>query len=609
MIREHGDIRLALPIVRPRILERLHAAAAEPITLIIAPAGYGKSVALRQFMQELGERHIRYDVRPEHSTLLGFVRGFADALLNVAPDARKTAGGAEERSRASSTPGNDLAMWMQAHLEEYRGTIAIDDLHYAEADRQVCAFICSLIERTKTRIRWILASRSSLDLPLGSWLAYGQMGLPVDEQDLRFTLEEAREAAAGIDALGDDELAEIVALTGGWPTAIAFALRNSTRSADLRNIVAGTRELTYRYLAEQVYRGLTGEQQELLQFAACLPDIDATVFRAAGYADATAELESLCEHVAFLHRDQPGHYVCHDLFRDFLQHQMELRDPAAVSQIHQRIATALEMCGRTASALVSYARAGSEIDILRLLERHGFDLMEQAHADAVQTAVEALPQKVRQDHAIVLGMRGLHEANSGHFDRAEALLQRAIDCASDDLLKAQLAIRLAVVLINQQRDAASLLEPLRDAALPKALQGEIYSLLAVGYVNAARAEEAQQSLAKAEALLNEIDDDAVCAKVLQRIGVCGSSVGIPASDIMERLSASAALSVERGMLSLASRAYSTLANMKIIHEENVTQSITFAGYARASAIKAGDRLSLQTALIQSMLGEIQCREF
>ena len=43
-------------------------------------------------------------------------------------------------------------------------------------------------------------------------------------------------------------------MTEGWPTALSFALRTSTRSIDLRNIAASTREMVYRYLAEQVYR-------------------------------------------------------------------------------------------------------------------------------------------------------------------------------------------------------------------------------------------------------------------------------------------------------------------------------------------------------------------
>src|SRR5579875_2338000 len=117
------------PILRPRVVERIESAALQRIVLIVAPAGYGKSVALRQYLDSLeGEPQVRYDVREEHATLLGFLRGFADALHEVAPGARKTVSGAYEKSRSSKTPGVDLAMWMHAHIKAFAGVIALDDL-------------------------------------------------------------------------------------------------------------------------------------------------------------------------------------------------------------------------------------------------------------------------------------------------------------------------------------------------------------------------------------------------------------------------------------------------------------------------------------------------
>src|SRR5579862_8967037 len=119
------------PILRPRIVERIGAAAAQRIVLIVAPAGYGKSVALRQYLESIREPHVRYDVHAEHASLLGFARGFADAVIDFAPDARRTLSNAYEKSRASKTPGADLAMWLHAHIKAFTGVIAVDDLHVA----------------------------------------------------------------------------------------------------------------------------------------------------------------------------------------------------------------------------------------------------------------------------------------------------------------------------------------------------------------------------------------------------------------------------------------------------------------------------------------------
>src|SRR5581483_9659875 len=97
------------------------------------------------------------------------------------PDARKTLKAAYEANNGSKTAGADLAMWMHSHIKSYSGLIVIDDLHLAEGDREVTSFLSSLVTLSRGRSRWLLASRSTLDLPIGSWLAYGDMDLTVDE--------------------------------------------------------------------------------------------------------------------------------------------------------------------------------------------------------------------------------------------------------------------------------------------------------------------------------------------------------------------------------------------------------------------------------------------
>lgn len=594
------------PILRPRVVERIASAAMQRIVLIVAPAGYGKSVALRQYLESLGGvPAVRYDVRAENETLLGFVRGLSDALLEVAPSARKSLSGAYEKSRSSRTPGLDLAMWMHAHIKTFTGVIAIDDLHVAENDPEVSKFLVSLIERTKGRARWIIASRSSLDLPVGSWLAYGEMDLNIDEQDLRFTIEEARETAkASRVGVRDEELLEILSMTEGWPTALSFALRTSTRSIDLRNITATTREMVYRYLAEQVYQSLDEEQRQLLQFIGYLPEIDLEVLRAAGYTKAKALVEDLRDRVAFIYPDRPGVYHCHDLFRDFLQHQVELEGVFAAEHTCLRAGAALESAGQVAAALTVYAQAKAPAEVLRILEASGFQLMEHGHADVLQNALDVLPQDLRATNPIALAMRGLGEAHSGRYDRAESLLNRAIGRSENKELTAALAVRLAHITINLGRDVAALLVPFAEDELPTHLRSEICSLLAVTHANAGRREEAQNAVAAAELLADDLDDAAERTKALHRLGAAGMALGMPAATVRQYLMRAVALASESGMFSAMARSYGILANVALLYESDLTATAWYAQQAMGAATKAGDRLGLQTALLQLMSVEM-----
>ncbi len=589
------------PVVRARVVDRISSAASQRIALIVAPAGYGKSVALRQYLQTVDGPHVRYDVRTDHSTLLGFVRGLADALLEAAPDARKTVSGAYEKSRSSKSPGTDLAMWMHAHIKTFTGLIAIDDLHVAENDPEISKFLVSLIERTKGRARWIIATRSSLDLPVGSWLAYGDMDLNIDEQDLRFTVDEARQTAkASRVGVRDEELAEILSMTEGWPTALSFALRTSTRSVDLRNIAASTREMVYRYLAEQVYRMLEQDERELLHFIAYLPEVDLEVLRRAGYEKAKAVIEELRDRVAFIYPDRPDVYRCHDLFRDFLQHQVELEGDAVAERMQRRVAQALESAGRLPEALSVYTKARANDEIVRLLELYGFDLMEYAHGDIVQASIEVLPKEVRAVDPIVLALRASSALNAGRLDAAESLFDRALERSGDSILRAKIALSLALLLINQGRDIISLLQSVRDEALPKDLLGEIVSLMAVGYAYNELPDDAKLAMAEAERFVAEVQADEVRAKILQRIGVTALNLQMPLETILNMLTRASTLATENAMYGLASRSLNFLANAIELYEDkdDTARTVWYAQQSVTAAMKAGDRMSLQSALLQ-----------
>src|SRR5579884_3462408 len=116
-------------LLRPRLRARFHAAAADRVVLVVAPAGYGKSIALRQYLDTCGEPATSFNVRSEHATLLGFVRGFAEAFRETAPALAQTLVQTYSAVQASENAGVQLAEWVQQHIEHHEGIVAIDDLH------------------------------------------------------------------------------------------------------------------------------------------------------------------------------------------------------------------------------------------------------------------------------------------------------------------------------------------------------------------------------------------------------------------------------------------------------------------------------------------------
>lgn len=589
-----------VPIARRRLVERLSALASYPIALLVAPAGYGKSVVLRQYLESVREPSVRFTLRFEHTSLLSFLRGFAEALGEHAPHAIGTLAGAYERNQGSSQRGADLARWMHAHLESFSGIIAVDDLHVADEDPEVARFLTSLVERSKDRVRWIVASRSITGLPVGTWLAYRDADLPIDEHELRFTLEEAKAAARDLSlSIRDQELSDLLDLTEGWPAAISFALRTSTRSSDLRSVSAVTREMIYRFLAEQVYAALSDEQRGLLEVAMALPIIDVRVLERAGFDRALQIVEQLCERTAFVYEESPGIYQCHDLFREFFRHQNALGGKRSQEQLQARAARALEASGDIEHAIAAYAAARARDDVLRLIEQHGFDLLERARSDVVSRAIEALDETTKRENATVLALQGALQATAGKFARAESLLRRSLTRAGGNRdLMATASLRLAAMLGNQGSDVAPLLGPIfDDAGYCAAHRAEAVSLIAARRAIAGQTQTAAGLISSIVELLPQIESDATRAKVLHHLGIVNRHVGSVGRSF-EALHQSSNLAAELHLFGLASRVNAVLSNLALHEEDDIDRQAAYAELAATAATKAGDAFALHTALLQ-----------
>jgi LuxR family maltose regulon positive regulatory protein len=596
-----------VPIERPRLIKRLAVSASFPIALLIAPAGYGKSIVLRQYLGSLQQPRVLFALRAEHTTLLSFLRGFAEALGESAPHAITALAGAYERNQASPKRAADLAGWMNAHLESFSGIVAIDDLHVADDDPAVATFLTSLIERSKKRIRWILASRSTTGLPVGTWLAYHDADLAIDELDLQFTFAEATAAARCLGlAIRDDELGDLLGLTEGWPAAVSFALRTSSRSSDLRNVSAVTRDMIYRFLAEQVYDALDEEERSLLEVAMALPTIEVKVLERAGFDRALQIVERLRERTAFIHEESPGVYHCHDLFKSFLLHQNALVGKRSHQIVQERAGRALEESGDIEHAMAAYAAAASREDGLRLLENHGFDLLERARSDVVWRTVKSLDETTQRENATILALHGALQAMAGKFTRAEWLFRRSLARVGDNRdLMATTSLRLASMMANQGQDVSVFLKKVgADLEQSAAHRAEAISLISGQQAASGDPAVAASAAMQVERMLCDVDSDAVRAKVLHHIGIAYHHLGM-AARAFEVLRQSCELAADLHLFGLESRANAVLSNLALHEDDDVEQQLHYAELAVASAVRAGDSFALQTALLQMLSGEMR----
>jgi len=576
------------PIDRPRVLERLATAAQYRIATIIAPAGFGKSVAVRQFLETVPSP-IVYDVPADATTLLPFVRGLADAFEPSVPGLRRSLASALDGARSSEHPGRDLAAWVATHIRSLDRLIVIDDLHNGEGDPEISRFITTLVDRTKGGPRWLFSSRSPLQLPVASWLAYGESDLVVDAVDLRFTIEEAKQSARATRvAVRDEELEQILALIDGWPAALTFALRTSTRASDLRAVSAGTREMVYRYLAEQVWNSLDERIRAFLRTAAFLPRLETRLAVAAGFDDAAAIIEALRERVAFITVLDAGTYKLHDLFRDFVQRQVQLEGEDALTTARVAAGQVLLRMGLHGDALERFVDARAMRDIEHVLETYSFALLESGCFDIVERAVRLLPGAIASGNPKVLALRAALEHAHGRTEQAERWYAAVLERLGDDTpFRVQVATRYGVMLYQLGRaDALPTLEALAERDdLADSERAEVYGVLAMIHGAAGRLDQARSAMENAISLA-EFGDELLRARTFGR----AATTAFYASDdeSVEAYAREASrLAVDAGQFGLASRSFSNLAATHAF-AGRLPVAAWYAAQVAANAEKAGD---------------------
>ncbi|HVA34134.1 MAG TPA: hypothetical protein VNG31_08310, partial [Candidatus Baltobacteraceae bacterium] len=558
-------------MLRPRVTACVAAASLRRITLLVAPAGYGKSVAVDQYLAALGTPWIRFDVVDSHRSAEAFRADFRAAMGECA-------------------------------AEGLAGTIAIDGWERAGDDPQTAAFLIDEIAAGSPETKWIVATRSVAALPVATWLAYGQADVAIGPEQLRFTRDDWQDAlGTRADSFPPASFDDVYEATHGWPAAAAIALRLVSRSGNRREVVSATRDALFGFLDEQIYRALDSGERELLEQAAALPAIDADLLESCGLQRPLETLEAIVSRTALLQRQSECRFTCDAAFREFLHHRVASAARIDRHLVYRRAADALEDKGETAAALTAYARGGAAAHVLRLLEAKGFDLIERAQIDAVQTAIDALPEGVRREHPRILALRGMVQAARGKSARSESLLARSLARANDDgELRAAANLHLALLATNEGRDVTSYLRPIADDPMQSAARrAEALALLAAQRALAGDAESAREAAARVEPLLPQLDHDASHAKVLQRIGVAAVNTG----DIERARRAfeqAADLATELELYSLASRAFSGLSNLMRHHYDDVEQQLALAERAVEMARKAQNVFDLKTGLIQVM---------
>jgi len=405
-------------VPRTHLLDRLAATSERGITLLSAPAGFGKSTLLSLWLAQLPSPVAWLTLDEADNNLSRWLRYLLAALQTVAPKLGANVMPLLESAHPPvafilTTLVNDLLTLDQPVtlvLDDYQ-TITTPAVHDA---------LSAFLDTRPAQLHMVIASREDPPLPLSRWRAAGAL-TELRAVDLRFTSAEVAAFFAnsiGV-ALADADVAALEQRTEGWAAAlqlVALAIQSRPEHDDIIAALSGTHRFIVDYLTDEVLKGLPEHLQTfLLQTSIlerlCAPLCDALVLGDDAPAQAAYSQLVLDElerkNLFLLPLDgQRQWYRYHQLFRDVLRQRLALGiRPDALAQLHRR-ASAWYAQHEVPSEAMAHALAAQDwAAAADLIERHGAELVVRGQPQLVLGWLEALPEPTLNERPFLTVIR------------------------------------------------------------------------------------------------------------------------------------------------------------------------------------------------------------
>ncbi len=380
-------------LARPRLVAKLDATP--DTVLLCAPAGFGKSVVLSQWLA--GRTYNVAWVSPEQQDKPALWPAVLHALRQcpAIPD------GALGQFSGSETNAHDVLNHLAEQLTTVEGTIrlVIDGVEgFPAEDRD--HWIPALLNHVNLPLQLVLATRESTAVDPGRARLSGRI-LELHSRDLAFSLDEINSfAAKTITLLGTHQLGELFRQTGGWPACVVLALRSLRQAADIEasvgDIAANNRPLA-EYLDHEILRTLTLDERHVLSSTSvCRVLVAAQANALAGHRNAGNGLAVLADRHDLVESAGSGRkvFLVRPLIRGYFRAELARKEPDELLRLHRIAAQWHERAGEPEAALRHAMDSADSQLIGTILERHGATLLGSGGVTRVRRAIAELPDSV-----------------------------------------------------------------------------------------------------------------------------------------------------------------------------------------------------------------------
>jgi LuxR family transcriptional regulator, maltose regulon positive regulatory protein len=426
----------SVAIERAELVARIDESDAQ-VTLICAPAGFGKSTLMQQLRKHVlarGLAVIWLRLERDDNDLGCFLRSLTAATNLALGEAAHDEPLDRNAISSVSVQGIGADFIDRLSLSDVAVTVFLDDLELIVGE-EVWTYVQRLLADLDTRHRVVLASRTMPRLALGRIRADGRL-LELGQAELRFTSEESR-AYLERQSIPAPALRALQQHAEGWPAALQLAVvalnGKSGRGPDALPAFSGTHASVAEYLAQEVLDSCPPSQRDFLLRSAVLGEFCAEL------CDAVLERTDSAEMIAQITRAnlllspidaEQCWYRYHPLFSDFLQASLQREAKDQFRALHRRAATWTADHGFISEAVAHALSAQDEELAADLLAASAMDSLRSGRVADTAAAIAALPDAAVRRRPALLRAAAFAAIFAHRYDAARRYME-IIETADD----------------------------------------------------------------------------------------------------------------------------------------------------------------------------------
>ncbi len=437
-------------VPRPRLIERLNAGLRQnqgfgrKLTLISAPAGFGKTTLVSEWVQAMGSATPPIAVAwlsldEEDNDPTRFLAYVLAALQTIDVEL-----GSGARSLLQSQQSRPAEWILTSLINEVAETdqnfiLFLDDYHVIQ-NRQIHDVLTFLLDHLPPQMHLAIASRANPPLPLTRLRGRGEL-TELRASDLRFTPGEAATYLSqmmGLD-LSEEDVSALENRTEGWIAGLqmaALSMQGRTDATSFIQAFTGSHHFIIDYLVAEVLQGQPERFRNFLLQTSILdrltgPLCDAVRFGTGemptGQEDGKVLLETLERGNLFVvPLDEVRQwYRYHHLFADVLRARLMEEQPDQVPTLHRRASEWYEQNGLPSDA-IRHALAAEDFERAAVLVEQAWPAMRRSRQEATTLGwVKTLPDQLTRARPVLCVVSAWALLDGGELDAAEARLRDA----------------------------------------------------------------------------------------------------------------------------------------------------------------------------------------